>query len=273
MGVRREGRVGRSWTSSGLGGLGRRLERGIHLEARECHFSFGSPSRKVLSAQRGWGLPVNVWVWVWVRGEGMGLPRSSRTRLSSSAIRFLRRVVSSSVGSSLGNNDEIKDRKKSKEMRTLMQGRQSRIRIAQSRIRVNWSFPDVSRQPIYQAKLDASLARSFAIALHENCRRRARGKKRRTHLSFGCVAVETALRGPVSSSFPGAKRPLSSLRVATSTRSVAHLWSVSTVNSRSMISPFSWRGWNWSAGIIVQREEGTDFRGLMLTLRGSGAIT
>ena len=29
--------------------------------ARECHFSFGSPSRKLLSAHRGCGLPVKSW--------------------------------------------------------------------------------------------------------------------------------------------------------------------------------------------------------------------
>ena len=31
---------------------------GGRLDARECHFSFGSPSQKFASAQRGWGLPV-----------------------------------------------------------------------------------------------------------------------------------------------------------------------------------------------------------------------
>jgi hypothetical protein len=30
---------------------------GGRLDARECHFSFGSPSQKFASAQRGWGLP------------------------------------------------------------------------------------------------------------------------------------------------------------------------------------------------------------------------
>lgn len=35
----------------------RRLATGEHLAARECHFSDGSPSRKLLSAHRGWGFP------------------------------------------------------------------------------------------------------------------------------------------------------------------------------------------------------------------------
>lgn len=58
--------------------------RGAHFAARECHFSLGSPLRKLLSAHRG-----------------CGLPRSSRTKLSNSAILLRRRVVSSTLGSSL----------------------------------------------------------------------------------------------------------------------------------------------------------------------------
>lgn len=38
------------------GSSGERLA-GAHLVARECHFSLGSPSRKLVSAHRGCGLP------------------------------------------------------------------------------------------------------------------------------------------------------------------------------------------------------------------------
>jgi hypothetical protein len=92
------------WSPSLSGDCPRRFERGTHLVARECHFSFGSPSRKLLSAQRGCGLPVT-----YGRqqerssGKVMAVPRSSRTRLSSSAILFLRRVFSSTEGSSLSS--------------------------------------------------------------------------------------------------------------------------------------------------------------------------
>lgn len=92
---------------------------GTHLVARECHFSFGSPSRKLLSAHLGCGLPmhdkktknkkkkderkINNWT-VDINSTHNGwaiVPRSSRTKDSNSAILFRRRVLSSSDGSSL----------------------------------------------------------------------------------------------------------------------------------------------------------------------------
>lgn len=60
------------------------------FDDRECHFSDGSPSRKLASAQRG-----------------VGFPRSSLTRLSSSAIRLRSLVASSNEGSSLRAGSSI----------------------------------------------------------------------------------------------------------------------------------------------------------------------
>lgn len=46
------------WSSTSSGDGRRLLTSGAHFVARECHFSLGSPSRKLLSAQRGCGFPV-----------------------------------------------------------------------------------------------------------------------------------------------------------------------------------------------------------------------
>ncbi len=109
MGVSRDGSIPRPGLarSPALSGEWRRFAvRGAHLVARECHFSFGSPSRKLISAQRGWGLPFAESIFSNIQGATRktakkDVPRSSRTRDSSSAIRLRRRVVSSMVGSSL----------------------------------------------------------------------------------------------------------------------------------------------------------------------------
>lgn len=83
----------------------RRLRCKLFLAARECHLSEGSPSLKLASAQRGWGLPrpqadqATAWMM-----KQISVPRSSLTRLSNSAILLRRRVVSSREGSSLGNH-------------------------------------------------------------------------------------------------------------------------------------------------------------------------
>lgn len=88
-------------TSSTLSGSAPRLTCGEYFWARECHLSLWSPSRKFPSAQRGCGLPalnVNYKLVFFVENI---VPRSSLTKLSNSAIRFLSRVLSSNVGSSL----------------------------------------------------------------------------------------------------------------------------------------------------------------------------
>lgn len=80
----------------------RRLRCRLFLAARECQRSEGSPSLKLASAQRGWGLPrPQVDQEMEQNVKQATVPRSSLTRLSNSAILLRRRVASSSDGSSL----------------------------------------------------------------------------------------------------------------------------------------------------------------------------
>lgn len=112
----------------------RRLRCRLFLAARECHRSDGSPSLKLASAQRGWGLPrprtdqaTESMV------KQLSVPRSSLTRLSNSAILLRRRVVSSREGSSLQRYSI--DMLRSADLRherTSVQDHQFRIRKGQS---------------------------------------------------------------------------------------------------------------------------------------------
>ena len=108
---------------------------GMDFEARECHFSDGSASRRLVSAQRGCGLPMDTdefW-----RGGGVTahLPRNSLTRLSSSAILFRRRVHSSRDGSSLARA-RVGDKKHKGYELTLASGHRSHTRTDQSKPKV-----------------------------------------------------------------------------------------------------------------------------------------
>jgi len=104
------------------------------LAARECHRSDGSPSLKLASAQRGWGLPrPQADQETDYKMKQISIPRSSRTRLSNSAILLRKRVVSSREGSSLEHHSfRTSHRAEVRHGRTSMLGHQSRIHIGQS---------------------------------------------------------------------------------------------------------------------------------------------
>lgn len=84
------------------------------------------------------------------------------------------------------------------------------------------------------------------------------------HFSLRGMTIQTTLSSPIPPPFPifgeiagveGIKRLISRLVRSGSALNATDLWSVSRVNSRSIISPLSWTGWKDSVDIIVQGQE------------------
>lgn len=79
------------------------------------------------------------------------------------------------------------------------------------------------------------------------------------------MTIQTTLSSPIPPPLPifgerisgveGRKRLISRQVRCGGALNATDLWSVSRVNSRSMISPLSWTGWNESVGIIVQGQK------------------
>ena len=141
-----------------------RLDSGAHFVARECHFSLGSPSRKLLSAHRGWGLPTTQSAnGSSTRQNLLHSPRSSRTRDSSSAIRLRRRVFSSTVGSSLVGCQHTTGQTSDCGLTEAL-GRRSRRHTVLSRREIS-PYPVRARCATYQTELDTALTGALAITL------------------------------------------------------------------------------------------------------------
>lgn len=131
-----------------------------------------------------------------------GVPLSSRTKDSSSAILFRRRVLSSKDGSSL--KKQVEDVYIAW-TRWLTWGQDRRFHRHRDRSDgcVNHTMEGWG-QRTDQAQLYTTLARPFSVALNKKIFKKNWENKEMTeaHLSFGCMAIQATLSGSVPPPFP-----------------------------------------------------------------------